>query len=73
MADGPGKYDDFCTFLREEADADGVVVIVFRGRRGTGMSCQASAEIMAVLPNLLRTIADEIPNAVHPMSGEESN
>ena len=28
MAEGPGKYDDLCTYVREQANAQGVLLIV---------------------------------------------
>jgi hypothetical protein len=38
MAIGPGKYDDLATYCMEHTSADAVVVIVFNGNRGHGMS-----------------------------------
>jgi len=65
MALGPGKYDDLCTYVREQVgvgeDAGGgVMVIVIGGKRGNGFSCQADLVTTAGLPQLLRKIADEI-------------
>lgn len=45
MSDGPGKYDDLCTYVREEANAAGAVVIVINGERGSGFSIQLPVEI----------------------------
>lgn len=60
MAIGPGKYDDLATMIRARAAAQGVIVMVIGGALGSGFSVQASAEVTANLPALLRTIADDI-------------
>ena len=74
MARGPGKYDALATMVREQADADCVVVIVINGRLGSGFSIQAladvksgsgfpvhaTAEVTDRLPALLRGVADDI-------------
>jgi hypothetical protein len=60
MALGPGKYDDIATSVRLRAEAAGVIVIVVRGKHGAGFSVQATAEITAALPQLLRRVADDI-------------
>ena len=57
---GPGKYDDLCTIVREGAKARGVVLLVMDGARGQGFSVQATIDILAQLPQMLRTIADQI-------------
>ena len=56
----PGKYDTLCTMVREYVIADGVIVIVFNGRQGSGFSCQATPELTLHLPELLRDVADKI-------------
>jgi hypothetical protein len=61
MARGPGKYDHLATWVREHAQADGVVVIVLNGTRGAGFSFQASnPRLLALLPAALRRVADAI-------------
>jgi hypothetical protein len=60
MALGPGKYDDLATYVREKAQAEGVVVVVFKGNKGGGFSVQSKAGLVLPLPALLRTIADAI-------------
>ncbi len=65
MAQGPGKYDDLTTYVREKSGAEAVVVIVLGGKKGHGFSVQAcgqgaAAEIHATLSARLRAIADEI-------------
>ena len=62
---GPGKYDDLCTYVREQVgirddSGGGVMVIVLGGNRGNGFSCQADLTVTVGLPQLLRKIADEI-------------
>ena len=57
---GPGKYDDVCTEIREKTKAEGVIVLVIGGERGSGFSCQADIFNTAMLPATLRSIADQI-------------
>jgi len=60
MAQGPGKYDDLCTKVREEAQAVGAVVIVLNGNCGSGFSVQGPPELSIMLPELLESLASEI-------------
>lgn len=60
MATGPGKYDPLATLVSEGARAEGVIVIVIKGKHGSGFSVQATAEITLRLPELLRSVADDI-------------
>ena len=60
MALGPGKYDDLATWVREQAEARGVIVLVIGGKLGSGFSAQATAAVTARLPALLRQLADDI-------------
>lgn len=60
MPSGPGKYDELTTYVREQANARGVIVIVFGGDKGSGFSVQADAATTLLLPTLLRNMADEI-------------
>ena len=60
MAIGPGKYDDLCTKVREEAKAEGALVIILNGSKGSGFSCQADLVTSLKLPELLEHIAEQI-------------
>lgn len=61
MTVGPGKYDDLATYVREQAEAEVVAVIVVGGNKGAGFSVQSTApELMLVLPRLLRRLAEGI-------------
>jgi hypothetical protein len=60
MTQGPGKYDEACTEARMRTQAAGVVLIVFRGARGSGFSVQAVPELLLDLPQILRAMADGI-------------
>jgi hypothetical protein len=63
MTVGPGKYDAAATAARKATGAtDGVVLIVFGGKHGSGFSVQATADITAGLPALLRNLADKVEN-----------
>jgi hypothetical protein len=57
---GPGRYDDLCTVVREMTDADGAIVLVFGGKRGSGFSCQLPAVLVVDLPKILRHLAQAI-------------
>jgi hypothetical protein len=60
MAVGPGEYDNLCTYAREMAMAEGVVLIVVKGDNGSGFCVEGSLEMALDLPRLLRTMANEI-------------
>jgi hypothetical protein len=60
MAEGPGKYDDLCTYVRTAAVARGVVLVVVDGDLGSGFSVQVHSDLRLTLPVLLRRIADDI-------------
>ncbi len=60
MAHGPGKYDDVCTLAREEANAEGAILIIINGDKGTGFSSQATLAQTQQLPSILRSMAAEI-------------
>ena len=64
MALGPGKYDDLCTYVRDQVgitdQGGGVLLIVLGGNRGSGFACQADLEITKRLPDLLETLAKKI-------------
>ena len=55
---GPGKYDYLADFIRFKAVAEGVVLIVLNGNEGSGASCKLTPELMAVIPDMLRQVAD---------------
>lgn len=59
MARGPGKYDDVCSYVREQAKAETVVLIVLKGNRGSGFSVQTKTSSVA-LSRLLRDVADDL-------------
>jgi len=65
MPVGPGKYDDLCTYVREQAKGICNVVIVVDGVKGSGFSVQATTmEVQLSLPALLRKIAKEIERSL---------
>jgi len=57
---GAGKYDDLCTQAREAAQAEGAILIVMGGNKGQGFSAQLPLHLIAVVPQMLRHVADEI-------------
>lgn len=64
MPIGPGKYDDLCTYVRETAKAESVVVLVFHGESGDGFSVQATPGVIMSLPGILRNCAQQIEDSL---------
>jgi hypothetical protein len=63
MAIGPGRYDDIATKVFEEVGIKGrggVIVMVFDGNKGTGLSCKADLATTKKLPDILEMLAREI-------------
>jgi predicted TIM-barrel fold metal-dependent hydrolase len=63
MPIGPGKYEDLATYVREKAQAAGVIVLVIDGHKGNGFTVQALEHVMLALPALLRHMADQIESS----------
>ncbi len=58
---GPGKYDELCTSVREQAQAKCAIVLIFDGKDGSGFSCQCQMNgPLFNLPAVLRDMANEI-------------
>jgi hypothetical protein len=72
MPVGPGKYDDLASIVLQQAAADGVIVIVIGGAAGGGCSIQATPEIIAGLPRLLRTFAASIERDMAKFTDQQS-
>lgn len=65
MALGPGKYDDLCSRVREEAGAAAAFVIVINGTKGSGFSLQTDNPLLlAKLPDLLEDMARQLRDDV---------
>lgn len=60
ILNGAGKYDGLCTYVREQADADGAIVIIFNGNKGGGFSVQANGSTLLVLPSFLEQMAKQM-------------
>lgn len=67
MAIGPGSYDKECTEIREKNHADGVMVLVFGGDKGEGFSAQLTAQLTLHIPQILRTMANQIEQDNHKL------
>lgn len=67
MTIGEGKYDAICTQIREDHNADAVVVVIINGHRGTGFSVQASPIAMLKLPDAFHNMAEEMRRDVEKM------
>lgn len=57
---GGGKYVSECILVRDRTEASGVIVIVFDGKEGNGFSCAATLNVQLQIPEILRTLADNI-------------
>jgi len=61
---GPGKYDDLCTLVRERSGGKAVIICIFDGDQGTGMSAQFDLKedptLIFTVPLVLRQAADRI-------------
>jgi len=60
MAIGAGKYDEEATLVRLRTKAKGSIVFILEGIQGTGFSVQATAKDILILPEILRSLADQI-------------
>lgn len=63
MSTGAGKYDELCTYVREQADAQAAVVIVLGGKRGSGFSVQHRVGVMLTpvhLAAILKSTAQQL-------------
>jgi hypothetical protein len=70
MPFGRGKYDAIATFVQEATDAEGAVVLVIEGVKGTGFSVNGTSEMIATLPALLRGLAAHIEGEVSSGNGD---
>ncbi len=69
---GASKYDDLATLVRKRAKARGVIVMVFGGEVGSGFSVQTQdAQLIAILPELLRDMAADIEADMLRQEGRE--
>jgi hypothetical protein len=66
---GPGKYDGPCQAARVKAGAEGCVLIVFNGQKGTGFSVQGTERVIQALPAVLREVAASIDEQLAASSG----
>lgn len=57
---GTGRYDDECTAAREAAEAEGAILLVLNGKRGSGFSAQLPADMTIAIPDVLRSVAAQI-------------
>lgn len=75
MSEGPGKYNDLTDYVREQTKADGVVLVVIGGTRGSGFELQFSTHdsgdgrylVMMEQVKLLRDVADRIQSDARRM------
>jgi hypothetical protein len=53
-------YDDVATFVREQTQAHGVVVLVYKGNQGDGCAVQLPVESRAQMAEMFQLMADAI-------------
>jgi len=72
----PGKYDAVCTAVREETKADGVLLVIWGGPKGNGLSWDGNMFITMAMPDLLETLAkiirDDMSKAARNVPPETS-
>jgi hypothetical protein len=58
---GPGKYDDECKLVMMSTDAQGVLVVVYRGDRGSGISFKTrDPDLIRRMPAMLEELAAQM-------------
>ncbi len=67
---GQGKYDDWCTKVREATEGEGTVLIVINGNRGHGISLQGTSGVLRQLPEILRKMATDLESDVKGFARE---
>ena len=60
MTAGPGRYNALATLVRKRAKARAVILAIFQGERGDGFEVQSDPLLLASLPTILRSMADQI-------------
>ena len=60
MSTNMGKYDDIATRARLDAKAVGVILIIYNGEFGDGLSVEAPASVINLMPFELRQLATAI-------------
>jgi len=53
-------YEDVAAAVKAQTGAQGVVLIVFGGVRGSGAAIDVTTTMAALLPQYLRAVADEL-------------
>lgn len=66
---GAGKYDAVCKTILNATDAEGVVLIIFNGELGNGLSIKGTPKIAFTLPSLLRKLANAIEADLESLKG----
>ena len=72
MALGPGTYDELVIQLNEQLEADGILLVVFGGARGSGCASTLPLHLLATVPEILERIAHEIRKDIESLRQTES-
>ena len=65
---GPGSYNHLAEKLKEETQAEGVVLLIANGNQGNGFAVYAPPSVLIELPDLLRRAAEEIERDIVRLS-----
>ncbi len=60
QTNGPGKYNDIATEIRERTKARGIILIIVGGTQGQGFAVQGDALSLAIMPQAIRHVADQM-------------
>lgn len=77
MAFVPGKYDDLATYVREQTQATGVIVVVIDGNKGPGFSQQwrvahgGMPDALFSAAKALRSVADQMQSDARRLRAEQ--
>lgn len=60
-SNGPGKYDDDCAFAMAVTGAVGVLLVVYQGDHGSGISFKTrDPDLMRRMPHMLEELAAQM-------------
>ena len=69
MKSDPGKYDAECTMARLATGAQGVLLMVLHGTKGSGFAVQVPPEYVDEIPDMLENLAAHIRASAKRLSG----
>jgi hypothetical protein len=55
-----GIYKEEGAKIKEELQAEAIIMLVLKGKRGDGIFVSSNVESLAIMPRILRTLANEL-------------